>query len=47
MVTRGKVTKEKLENVYQVVNSIIKKPECYYTKEELQELKNEKKNIFL
>lgn len=47
MVERGKVTKDKLEKIYSVINGIIKKPECYYTKEELEKLKKKKENVFL
>ena len=47
MIIRGEVTKDKLENVYQVIRSIIDKPDCYYTKEEIEKLKTNEKNIFL
>ena len=47
MVVRGNVTYEKLENIYNVVNAIIKKPECYYSEEEVMKLKTNDKNIFI
>ena len=47
MIIRGEVTEDKLENVYRTVNQLIKNPSCYYTKEEIEELKTNKENVFI
>lgn len=47
MVIRGKVTQEKLQHIYKTIQSIITNQECYYSDDELEELKKDKKNIFL
>jgi len=39
--------KEDLKNLYDVCNSIFKKKECFYTKEEVKKLKEDKSNVFL
>ena len=46
MVIRGQITKEKLENIYNTVRNIIQKKDCYYSQEEIDELKQDSKNIF-
>ena len=47
MVLRGQITTEKLINIYDTINRIIKNKNCYYEKEELEKIKKNKKNIFL
>lgn len=39
--------KEDLKNLYDVCNNIFKKKECFYTKEEVKKLKEDKSNKFL
>lgn len=39
MIIRGNAKKETLEHIVRTINSIIKKDECYYTKEEIKKLK--------
>lgn len=41
MIVRKTPTQETLENIVRTINSIIKKDDCYYTKEELKEIKRE------
>jgi hypothetical protein len=39
---------ERLRKIYEVCNRLFKdKEECFYTKEEVEKLKKNKKNIFL
>lgn len=46
MVIRGQITEKKLEHIYDVVRETIKNKSCYYTQEEIDELKKDSKNIF-
>lgn len=46
MVVRGKVTKQKLENIYNVIRNTVKNKDCYYTQEEINKLKEDSQNIF-
>lgn len=46
MVIRGQVTEKKLEQIYDIARAIIKDNSCYYTQEEIDELKKDSKNIF-
>lgn len=39
--------KEDLKRLYDVCNKIFKKKECFYTKEEVKELKKNEKNKFI
>lgn len=39
--------KEDLKRLYDVCNKIFKKKECFYTKEEIKELKKDEKNKFI
>lgn len=39
--------KEDLKRLYDVCNKIFKKKECFYTEEEVKELKKDKKNRFI
>ena len=39
--------KEDLKRLYDVCNKIFKKKECFYTKEEVKELKKDESNRFL
>ena len=47
MVVRGKISKEKLEQIYSTIGQVIKNEKCYYTEEEVETLKKDNKNIFL
>lgn len=47
MVIRGEVTEEKLQHIYKTIQSIIQEQHCYYSKEEVEELKKNTNNIFL
>ena len=47
MVLRGQVTTEKLINIYDTINRIIQNKNCYYKEEDIEELKNNDKTIFL
>mgnify|MGYP007025072870 CR=1 FL=1 len=47
MVIRGEVTEENLKHIYKTIQSIIQDKNCYYTKEEIEKLKKDKKNIFI
>lgn len=38
MIIRRKPTQQTLENIVRTINSIIKKDDCYYTKEQLKEI---------
>ena len=40
-------TKEVLQNIYDVMNRNIKNPKCFYTPEQVQELKKDKSNVWL
>ena len=39
MIIRGKAKKETLEHIVKVINSIIKNEDYYYTKDEIEKLK--------
>lgn len=39
--------KEDLKRLYDVCNMLFKKKECFYTKEEVKKLKEDKSNKFL
>lgn len=47
MVIRGKPTVSKLEHIYNTIQKLIDNKECYYTETEIENLKRDKKNIFL
>ena len=47
MVLRGEITKEKLTNIYDTINRIIKNKNCYYAEDEVENIKKDEKNIFL
>ena len=47
MIVRGEITKIKLEHIYNTIQNIIKDNDCYYSQEEIKELKKNKKNIFI
>jgi len=47
MVIRGEVTEEKLQHIYRTIQSIIQEQHCYYSEEEIEDLKKNKDNIFL
>lgn len=46
-VSRRSPTKEVLRNIYDVMNKNIKKQKCFYTAEQVKELKKEKHNVWL
>ena len=46
MVVRSQITKQKLDNIYNTIHNVIKNKECYYTTEEIEQLKRDSKNIF-
>ena len=47
MVIRGDITIEKLSNIYDTINRIVDYDCCYYSEEEIGELKENEKNIFI
>lgn len=47
MVIRDKPTQETLEQLYITIHNLINNQECYYTQEQIEKLKKNKKNIFL
>ena len=46
MVIRGKTDKEKLKHIYNTIRKHVKNDNCYFSEEEIQKLKEDKKNIF-
>ena len=47
MIKRGKITEEKLAHIYSTIQKIIKNQQCYYTNEEIEDLKKNKENVFI
>lgn len=47
MIIRGTPTVGKLKHIYNTIQRLIDNQECYYTKEEIEKLKKDEKNIFL
>lgn len=47
MIIRGTPTSSKLTHVYNTIQRLIDNQECYYTKDEIEKLKKDEKNIFL
>ena len=47
MIIRGEITKGKLEIIYKTIQDIIPEEHCYYTEEEIKEIKKDKNNIFI
>lgn len=47
MVVRGNLTIDKLNYIYDTINRIVENDFCYYSDEELEILKENRKNIFL
>lgn len=47
MVIRGTPNANKLKHIYNTIQRLIDHQECYYTKEEIEKLKKDEKNIFL
>ena len=47
MIIRQKPTQEVLEQIYNAIQKNISNQECYYTKEEIERLKQNEKNIFI
>lgn len=47
MVVRGNLNIDKLNYMYDTINRIVLNQNCYYDKQELEELKKDEKNIFL
>ena len=46
-VSRKTPTKEVLQHIYDVMNKHIKNPKCFYSSEEVKELKKDKSNVWL
>ncbi len=46
MIIRGTMDREKLEHIYTTIQKIIKDEKCYYSPEEIENLKKDKRNIF-
>lgn len=47
MIIRQKPTQEVLEQIYNAIQKNISNQECYYTDEEIKELKRNKNNNFI
>ncbi len=47
MIIRQKPTQEVLEQIYKAIQKNIKNQECYYTDEEIKELKQNNNNNFI
>lgn len=47
MVIRGTPNASKLKHIYNTIQRLIDNQECYYTKEEIKKLKEDKENKFL
>lgn len=47
IINRKTPTKEVLQNVYDVMNKHVKNPKCFYTPDEVKELKKDKDNVWL
>lgn len=47
MVIRGTPNASKLKHIYNTIQRLIDNQECYYTKEEIENLKKDEKKIFL
>lgn len=47
MVVRGNITFEKLNYIYDTINSIVSDENCYYDEGEIKKLKENKKNKFI
>jgi len=47
MVIRGTITRGKLQHIYNTIQEVIKNQQCYYTKEEINKLKTDEKNVFI
>lgn len=47
MVIRGTPNSSKLKHIYNTIQRLIDNQECYYTKEEIKRLKEDKRNKFL
>lgn len=46
-VYRKTPTKEVLQHIYDVMNKNIKNPKCFYTSEQVKQLKKDKNNTWL
>ena len=47
MIIRGEITKGKLEIIYKTIQDIIPEEHCYYTEEDIKEMRKDKNNIFI
>ena len=47
MKIRGEVTRDKLQHIYNTIQEVIQNQQCYYTKEEIEKLKQNKTNVFI
>lgn len=46
-IIRKTPTKEVLQNIYDVMNKNIKNPKCFYSSDQVKELKKDKNNVWL
>lgn len=46
MIIRGETTEEKLQHIYKTIQKYVKDDKCYYSQEEIKQLKKDKNNIF-
>lgn len=47
MIIRGEITRDKLQHIYNTIQEVIQNQQCYYTKEEIEKLKQNKTNVFI
>ena len=47
MIIRGTPNASKLTHIYNTIQRLIDNKECYYSEEEIENLKKDEKNIFL
>ena len=47
MIVRKKPTLEVLEHIYKTIQKNVSNQDCYYTEEEIEELKQNEKNNFI
>ena len=47
MIIRKEPTKEVLEHIYKTIQANIREKDCYYTQDQIKELKDNQNNKFL
>lgn len=47
MIVRGETNYRALKSIYDVLNEIIDNNNCFYTQEEIRELREDEKNLFM